>query len=80
MVIEVHYWRYGHMEKTRYFEVWMMKQWITKEVKSTYGSSVWKTIRNLWHDFCVNVDIKVGDGKDFGKSKTTLPLMVSTFQ
>lgn len=38
----------------------MMNQQIAKEVKSTYGSSVWKTIRNLWHDFCVNVETKVG--------------------
>lgn len=29
---------------------------------STYGCSVWKSIRYLWNDFWVNVVILVGDG------------------
>jgi len=40
----------------------LMNRWTTEEVKSTYGCSLWKTIRNMWPKFWTNIIIKVGDG------------------
>lgn len=36
--------------------------WITKEVISTYGVSLWKTISNLWSKFSLKTSFKVGNG------------------
>lgn len=39
-----------------------LNHWITKEVHTTYGGSVWKTIRNLWPEFIKNIKVEVGNG------------------
>lgn len=42
----------------------MLNQWTTNEVKSPYGSSVWRIIRRKkWRAFWGNVEIAVDDGK-----------------
>ncbi|KAG5575530.1 hypothetical protein H5410_055664 [Solanum commersonii] len=37
-----------------------MNHWATNEVKTTYGFSVWKTIRRMWNEFSENLSVKVG--------------------
>lgn len=59
-------WRYSNEDMLLwrnfiYQKYEMECQWITKEVTSTYGCNVWKSIRNLWSDFWANVVISVGD-------------------
>lgn len=36
--------------------------WITKQVSSTNGVSLWKTISNLWSKFSLKTSFKVGNG------------------
>lgn len=36
--------------------------WITKEVSSTYGVGLWKTISNLWSKSSLKTSFKVGNG------------------
>lgn len=36
--------------------------WITKEVSSTYGVGLWKTISNLWFKSSLKTSFKVGNG------------------
>ncbi|XP_059285619.1 uncharacterized protein LOC132039092 [Lycium ferocissimum] len=40
----------------------LLNQWTTNEVNTTYGCSVWKTIRRMWNECRENLSIMVGDG------------------
>ncbi|WMV19468.1 hypothetical protein MTR67_012853 [Solanum verrucosum] len=37
--------------------------WKTKEVTSTYGTSLWRSIRNLWHGFYAKTECNVNNGR-----------------
>lgn len=50
---------WGSVIKAKYEE---SDSWMTKEVTTPYGVSLWKSIRELWNKFKPNTKIKVVDG------------------
>ncbi|KAG5620177.1 hypothetical protein H5410_005395 [Solanum commersonii] len=50
---------WGSVIKAKYEE---SDSWMTKEVTTPYGVSLWKSIRELWNEFKPNTKIKVVDG------------------
>jgi len=50
---------WGSVIKAKYEE---SDSWMTKEVTTPYGVSLWKSIRELWNEFKPNTMIKVVDG------------------
>lgn len=61
-------WRFTSGEQSLWKDVIQTKyeledHWIIKTVTSTYGSSLWKAIRNLWPKLRRNCSIKLGDGR-----------------
>ena len=49
----------GLVMKAKYEE---SDNWMTKEVITPYGVSLWESIRSLWDEFKQNNKIKVVDG------------------
>lgn len=61
-------WRFTSGEQSLWKDVIQTKyeledHWIIKTVTSTYGSRLWKAIRNLWPKLRRNCSIKLGDGR-----------------
>ncbi|WMV21262.1 hypothetical protein MTR67_014647 [Solanum verrucosum] len=60
-------WRFGKEDHALWKDVIISKygqteQWTTNTVISTYGVSVWRTIRNLWPKLSRSIGYKVGEG------------------
>ncbi|WMV40244.1 hypothetical protein MTR67_033629 [Solanum verrucosum] len=60
-------WKYSNDNKNLWGSVIKAKyeesdSWMTKEVITPYGVSLWKSIRELWNEFKPNTKIKVVDG------------------
>ncbi|WMV47250.1 hypothetical protein MTR67_040635, partial [Solanum verrucosum] len=61
-------WKFNNEEHTYWKEITKVKyveedNWMTKEVTTPYGVSVWRSIRSLWLEFKANTKIKVGNGE-----------------
>ncbi|WMV26185.1 hypothetical protein MTR67_019570 [Solanum verrucosum] len=60
-------WKYSNENRSLWVRVIKAKyeendNWMTKEVTTPYGVSLWKSIRILWNEFKVNTIVKVADG------------------
>ena len=60
-------WKYSNKNRSLWVRFIKAKyeendNWMTKEVTTPYGVSLWKSIRILWNEFKVNTIIKVADG------------------
>ncbi|XP_060216293.1 uncharacterized protein LOC132643774 [Lycium barbarum] len=61
-------WRYSNEDQTLWKKVIKEKYgeedaWKTKIINTVYGVSVWRTIRNFWMIFSINIRFKVWDGQ-----------------
>jgi len=61
-------WRFPLEEQSLWGRVIQAKYgkegpWKTKEVTSTYGTSLWRSIRNLWHGFYAKTECNVNNGR-----------------
>ncbi|WMV24736.1 hypothetical protein MTR67_018121 [Solanum verrucosum] len=61
-------WRFPKEEQAIWVRVIQAKyekidHWKTKEVTSTYGISLWRSIRNLWHCFFQRTRFNVNNGR-----------------
>ncbi|XP_019257785.1 PREDICTED: uncharacterized protein LOC109236002 [Nicotiana attenuata] len=61
-------WRFGREDETLWRQVIIEKyglegQWIPRAVTTTYGVSVWRSIRAYWPLFAENISIVVGNGR-----------------
>lgn len=48
------------VERIHIAKMWLMNQWITRDVLCTYGCDGWKTIRKLWLTIAPTYPLKLG--------------------
>ena len=62
-------WKFNNGEQAYWKEVIRAKyveedNWMTKEVTTAYGVSVWRSIGSLWSKFKANTQIKLRNGEN----------------